>query len=191
MPISIDLKQSDTLIPVSVALCRISDMVAAPTVPPAPIAIVKDCLACRIAAGQVQVPGGTIAANAWWLADHCLGNHGLGAVVVKTRAHRPHIGTLSPQEATSLGPFLQQLTQAMEQALGAERIYINSWMDQAPYHVHFILQPRYGGKAELGLQGLELQVYRSLQGVPKPEDIAAIADKIRHHLPAPLAQVRS
>ncbi len=159
-------------------------MTASPlTARPAPVAPVTHCLACRIAAGEVMVPGGIIAENPWWVADHCLGNHGLGAVVVKTRVHRPHIGTLSSAEATSLGPFLQRLTQAMEQALGAERVYINSWMDQPPHHVHFILQPRYGGKAELGLQGLELQVYRSLQGVPKPEEMAAIAAKIRHHLP--------
>jgi hypothetical protein len=55
-------------------------------------------------------------------------------------------------------------------------------MDQPPHHVHFILQPRYGGKAELGLQGLELQVYRSLQPKPDPQAAAAIAQKIRDHL---------
>jgi diadenosine tetraphosphate (Ap4A) HIT family hydrolase len=149
-------------------------------------AAVKDCVACRIHAGVVSVPGGTIAANPWWLADHCLGAHGLGAVVVKTRAHRPHFSTLTPAEATSLGPFLQDLTQAMESALGAARIYINSWMDQPPHHVHFILQPRYDGKDELGLQGLELQVYRSLQSAPAAADMAAIAAQIRSHCPEAL-----
>jgi diadenosine tetraphosphate (Ap4A) HIT family hydrolase len=148
----------------------------------APSAIVKDCLACHILAGHVSVPGGTIAENDWWLADHCLGTHGLGAIVVKTRVHRPHLSTLTPEEAAALGPFLQTLTRAMEAALGAERIYINTWMDQPPHHVHFILQPRYGGKAELGLQGLELQVYRSLQPKPDPQAAAAIAQKIRDHL---------
>lgn len=153
--------------------------------PPAPpSAIVKDCLACRILAGHVAVPGGTIAANDWWLADHCLGAHGLGAIVVKTRVHRPHLSTLTPEEATALGPFLQTLTQAMEAALGAERVYINTWMDQPPYHVHFILQPRCGDKEELGLQGLELQVLRSLQPKPDAEAAAAIAHKLRAHLRA-------
>jgi hypothetical protein len=67
----------------------------------------------------------------------------------------------------------------MQVALGAERVYVNSWVDQPPYHMHFVLQPRYSGKAELGLQGLELQIYRSLQSKPKDDDAAAIATKIR------------
>ena len=138
-----------------------------------------DCLACQIIAGEVLVPGGTIAENTWWLADHCIGNHGLGAIVVKVRAHRENLWDLTPNEAASLGPFLQQMTQVMQIALGAERIYINSWVDQPPHHVHFVLQPRYPGKAELGLQGLELQIYRALQSKPKAEDMVAIADKLR------------
>ncbi|MBE7382122.1 MAG: diadenosine tetraphosphate hydrolase [Leptolyngbya sp. SIO1E4] len=138
-----------------------------------------DCLACRIIAGEVFVPGGTIAENAWWLADHCLGKHGLGAVVIKTRAHRENFWDLTPNEAASLGPFLQQMTYAMQIALRAERIYINSWVDQPPYHMHFVLQPRYSGKTELGLQGLELQIYRALQSSPQEKEMSEIAAKIR------------
>jgi diadenosine tetraphosphate (Ap4A) HIT family hydrolase len=138
-----------------------------------------DCLACQIVHGQTSVPGGIIADNAWWVADHCLGNHGLGAVVVKTRAHRENFWELTPNEAASLGPFLQQMTFAMQTALKAERIYINSWVDQPPYHIHFVLQPRFSGKAELGLQGLELQILRSLQTRPDDADIIDVAHKIR------------
>ncbi|MEM6713481.1 MAG: diadenosine tetraphosphate hydrolase [Cyanobacteria bacterium P01_D01_bin.6] len=138
-----------------------------------------DCLACQIVRGERTTPGGIIAENAWWLADHCIGNHGAGAIVVKTRAHRENFWELSPNEAASLGPFLQQMTQAMQIALGAERIYINSWVDQPPYHVHFVLQPRFAGNAELGLQGLELQIFRSLQTQPDQQTMADIADKVR------------
>jgi len=140
---------------------------------------VPGCLACQIIQGQVSVPGGIIAENTWWMADHCLGKHGLGAVVVKTRAHRENFWELTPNEAASLGPFLQQMTYAMQTALQAERIYINSWVDQPPYHMHFVLQPRFAGKEELGLQGLELQIFRSLQNKPKDDEIAEVAYKIR------------
>ena len=71
------------------------------------------------------------------------------------------------------------MTYAMQTALEAERIYINSWVDQPPYHIHFVLQPRFAGNHELGLQGLELQIYRSLQTEPNEADVIAIADKIR------------
>jgi diadenosine tetraphosphate (Ap4A) HIT family hydrolase len=104
----------------------------------APSAIVKDCLACHILAGHVSVPGGTIAENDWWLADHCLGTHGLGAIVVKTRVHRPHLSTLTPEEAAALGPFLQTLTRAMEAGPGG-RTYLHQHLDGSappprPFH---------------------------------------------------------
>ena len=149
---------------------------------------VPGCLACQIIEGQTSVPGGAIAENTWWIADHCVGNHGLGAVVVKTRAHRENFWELTPNEAASLGPFLQQMTFALKTALNAERIYINSWVDQAPYHIHFVLQPRFSGKAELGLQGLELQIFRSLQDKPKDQDIAKVAEQIRHTYAAHFSQ---
>lgn len=145
-----------------------------------------DCLACQIIEGQKSVPGGVIAENAWWIADHCIGNHGVGAIVVKTRSHRENLWELSPNEAASLGPFLQQMTYAMQVALGAERIYINSWVDQPPYHIHFVLQPRFSGKTELGLQGLELQIFRSLQNKPQADEMAETADKIRQAYQATL-----
>lgn len=145
----------------------------------------QDCVACQILTGQMAVPGGTIAETPDWIADHCIGQHGLGAIVVKSRAHRENLWDLTPQEAATLGGFLKKITRAMQQALGAERIYINSWVDQPPYHMHFVLQPRYPDKAELGLQGLELQIYRALQPKPQAEEAAAIADKIRACLAKP------
>lgn len=138
------------------------------------------CLACQIVSSERSVPGGTIAENAWWLADHCIGNHGVGAIVIKTRAHRENFWDLTPNEAASLGPFLQQMTQAMQIALQAERIYINSWVDQPPHHIHFVLQPRFAGNAELGLQGLELQIYRSLQAPPSAQAMIEVAEKVRN-----------
>lgn len=143
----------------------------------------EDCLACQILAGQVQVPGGTIAENDWWLADHCLGAYGIGAVVIKSKAHRESLSDLTPNEAASLGLFMQQISTAMTEALGAERVYISLWVDRPPYHVHFVLQPRYPGKQELGLKGLELQVFRNLHSPPKPEQMQEVADKLRQVLP--------
>ena len=144
----------------------------------------EDCIACQILIGKITAPGGIIAETPHWVADHCIGAHGLGAIVVKSRAHRENFWDLTPQEAATLGGFLKKITQAMQQVLGAERIYISSWVDQPPYHVHFLLQPRYPDtdKTELGLQGLELQIYRALQPKPKAAAAAAIAEKLRAYL---------
>jgi diadenosine tetraphosphate (Ap4A) HIT family hydrolase len=139
-----------------------------------------DCLACQILAGTHTVPGGTIAENDWWVADHCLGPYGLGSVVIKTRTHRENLGDLSVAEAAALGPFMQQISVSMTQALGAARVYVSLWVDQPPYHVHFVLQPRYpDNPQELGLKGLELQVFRTLGQPPAATDMAIMADRIR------------
>ncbi|MBD2260493.1 diadenosine tetraphosphate hydrolase [Pseudanabaena sp. FACHB-2040] len=141
-----------------------------------------DCLACQTLAGQVTVPGGTIAENEWWLADHCVSAYGVGAVVVKSKQHRENLWDLSSAESASLGPFLQQISQAISEALGAERVYVGLWVDQPPYHVHFVVQPRYPGKAELGLKGLELQVFRSLGKPPSATEMAEAAGKLKQYL---------
>ncbi len=142
----------------------------------------SDCLACQILAGAQPVPGGTIAANDWWVADHCVGPYGLGSVVIKTRAHRENLWELSTAEAAALGPFLQQISEAIALAMKAERVYVSLWVDQPPYHVHFVLQPRYPDghhSKELGLKGLELQVFRTLGKPPSEVEMAAAADRIR------------
>jgi diadenosine tetraphosphate (Ap4A) HIT family hydrolase len=141
-----------------------------------------ECLACQTLRGQTEVPGGTIAENDWWVADHCLGPYGLGAVVMKTKVHRENLWQLTPAESASLGPFMADLSEAIAKALEAERVYVSLWVDQLPYHVHFVLQPRYPGKHELGLRGLELQVYRSLSHPPSEAAMAAAAQRIRNYL---------
>ena len=141
-----------------------------------------DCLACQLLAGSQSVPGGTIAENDWWVADHCVGPYGLGAVVLKTRAHRENLWDLSVAESASLGPFMQQLSEAIALAMTAERVYVSLWVDQPPYHVHFVLQPRYPDghhPEDLGLKGLELQVFRTLSKPPSETAMAEAADRIR------------
>jgi diadenosine tetraphosphate (Ap4A) HIT family hydrolase len=141
-----------------------------------------DCLACQILAGQQSVPGGTIAENSWWVADHCIGPYGLGSVVIKPRTHRENLWDLSMAESASLGPFLQQMSEAIALAMEAERVYASLWVDQSPYHVHFVLQPRYPdghNPQELGLKGLELQVFRTLGKPPTEAEMTRAADRIR------------
>jgi len=129
--------------------------------------------------GAIAVPGGVIWATDHWVADHCLGALGLGAIVVKTQLHREHLWELTSEESDSLGYVLKRLSGAMVQALGAERVYVSLWVDQLPYHVHFVLQPRYPEPAEAGLKGWKLQVARLSQENPDPEQMAIAAEKVR------------
>lgn len=81
-----------------------------------------------------------------------------------------------------MGPFLQQMSEAIALAMEAERVYVSLWVDQPPYHVHFVLQPRYPDgyhPEELGLKGLELQVFRTLGHPPTEAAMAEAAERIR------------
>ncbi len=142
-----------------------------------------DCLACQTITGTKAVPGGVIYENEHWLADHCIGSLGVGSLVVKTKVHREALWELTPDEASSLGPFLQTLSAAMVKVLGAERVYLSMWVDEQPYHVHLVLQPRYPGRTEaFGLKGLWLQLTRSLLGQPNPKLAEQAANKVRDYL---------
>jgi hypothetical protein len=66
--------------------------------------------------------------------------------------------------------------------MAAERVYVSLWVDQPPYHVHFVLQPRYPDHhhpQELGLKGLELQVFRTLGKPPLAPEMVEAAERIR------------
>lgn len=142
------------------------------------------CLACQTLTGAVAVPGGVIWATDHWVADHCLGALGVGAIVLKTRRHRENLWELSSEESTELGDALKLLSGALVQALGAERVYVSLWVDLLPYHVHFVLQPRYPEPAEAGLKGWKLQAARLSQGSPDPKQMAIAAQKVRDYLQA-------
>ena len=130
------------------------------------------------------MPGGVIWATEHWVADHCLGALGMGAIVLKTRLHRQNLWDLTLEESAELGDALTLLSGAMVQALEAERVYVSLWIDQLPYHVHFVLQPRYPEPAEAGLKGWKLQTARLSQGSPEPEEMAIAAQKVRNYLQA-------
>ncbi|NJO43029.1 MAG: diadenosine tetraphosphate hydrolase [Cyanobacteria bacterium RU_5_0] len=141
------------------------------------------CLACQTIAGTKAVPGGVILENDSWIADHCLGAFGMGAIVLKTKAHRENLWELTPEESSSLGFALKTLSGAMVEALGAERVYVSLWVDQPPYHVHFVLQPRYPGNSEAwGLKGWKLQLVRLFRGKPDSTKAAEASKKIRDYL---------
>lgn len=138
------------------------------------------CLACETIAGRVPVPGGLVAECGCWLADHCLGPFGVGAFVVKSRAHRAALWQLTPQESAALGPFLAALSGAIVEALDAARVYLSMWVDAAPHHVHLVLEPRYRKSAEAnGARGWALQEWRRRQGPPDHRAAAHAAHAVR------------
>lgn len=140
-----------------------------------------DCLACRVLSGDVAVPGGVIAETEHWQASHCLGPFGVGAVVVKTKAHIEDFWRLTPDVAAELGPFAARVSRAIVDGLGAERVYMTMWVDKPPHHVHLVLYPRYPNENK---RALDLQLALQEAGPPRPEEAARAADTLRRTLAA-------
>jgi len=129
----------------------------------------------------VPLPGGLIAETDRWRAEHCLGPFGVGAVVVKTKAHRESLWELEPDEAAELGPFLQRVSGAIVHGLGAERAYVTMWVDKPPYHVHLVVYPRWPDDEK---RALDLQNARDAAGPAGDDEAAAAAERLRSALAA-------
>jgi diadenosine tetraphosphate (Ap4A) HIT family hydrolase len=136
------------------------------------------CLACDLLDGTRSVPGGTVLDDEYWVAEHCLGPFGPGAFVVKTKAHRDSLWTMTDAEAERLGPILRRVSRAIVDALGAERVYVTMWVDAPPHHMHLVLWPRYPEEE----RGLELQVRRKRRGVPTADAMEDAARRVKQQL---------
>jgi diadenosine tetraphosphate (Ap4A) HIT family hydrolase len=129
----------------------------------------------------MPAPGGVIAETEHWRADHGIGPFGVGAVVVKTKAHVGDFWALTPEVADELGPFATRLSRAIVDGLGAERVYLTMWVDKLPHHVHLVLYPRYPGEER---RALDLQLALQAAGPPDPDQAARAADSVRRSLAA-------
>jgi diadenosine tetraphosphate (Ap4A) HIT family hydrolase len=134
------------------------------------------CLACRVNSGDEPAPGGVIAETTHWVADHCIGAFGVGAVVVKTKAHVEDLWSLCPDAAEELGPFLRRVSRAIVDGVGAERVYLTMWVDKPPHHVHLVLYPRYPSETR---RALDLELALRDVGPPAAPEAARAAESIR------------
>ena len=137
---------------------------------------VEGCLACDVVAGRVEVPGGTIAETEHWHADHCLGPFGDGAVVVKTKEHVENLWRLPEGAAAELGPFLERISGAIVDGLGAERAYLTMWVDRPPLHVHLVVYPRWPADEK---RGPDLDQERWAAGAPSATEATEAAERLR------------
>jgi diadenosine tetraphosphate (Ap4A) HIT family hydrolase len=138
----------------------------------------SECWVCELIDGRREVPGSIIAGDEHWVVDHCLGPFGVGAFVLKTKEHRDSLWTLTDDETASLGPWLRRLSQAIIDALGAERVYVTMWVDAPPNHMHFVVWPRYPGEPKAS----QLEAKRREEGIADWAAMAAAADRVKERL---------
>jgi diadenosine tetraphosphate (Ap4A) HIT family hydrolase len=144
---------------------------------------VQGCLACDLAAGRLELPGGVIAETEHWLVEHTVGPLTLGTLIVKPRRHVVHVWELEDEEARELGPLLRRAAAATAELIAPDQVYVCLWshMGGRPGHIHFVVQPvTRAAIDETGLYGPALQLALFSAAVsPPPDEIAAFADRAR------------
>jgi diadenosine tetraphosphate (Ap4A) HIT family hydrolase len=146
------------------------------------------CVACDLAEGLLDLPGGRIHETAHWLVEHCVGALGVGTLVVKPRRHVLHVSELSDAESAELGPLLKRTAAIVEALTRPDQVYVCLWSHAGwkPGHVHFVVQPVPRELRKLyPNQGPALQAAMFKHGTePPPEEVEALAERARQRFAA-------
>jgi diadenosine tetraphosphate (Ap4A) HIT family hydrolase len=147
---------------------------------------VEGCLACDLAEGRKELPGGVIHDTDHWLVEHCVGPLGVGTLIVKPRRHVVHVWELTFEEARELGPLFQRISGVLAELVEPDQIYVDLWSHAggAPVHIHWVVQPVTRALMdELGVYGPELQMEMFRRGEDPPHDeVARFAAAARERL---------
>src|SRR5690349_4807111 len=97
------------------------------------------CMACDLAAGRLDLPGGQIAATDRWIVEHCVGPLGVGSLIVKPARHVVSVGELDADEADELGPVLRRAAAVVDALVQPEQVYVGLWSHagRRRVHIHF------------------------------------------------------
>jgi diadenosine tetraphosphate (Ap4A) HIT family hydrolase len=142
-----------------------------------------ECLACALAAGRTDLPGGRVHRTAHWLVEHCVGPLTLGTLVVKPERHVTKVADLSQGEAEELGPLLRLASWVAGRLTGADQVYNCLWSHGrgVPVHLHFVVQPVTRATVEaFDAHGPDLQVAMFAAGQPLDvHDVERVAAEAR------------
>jgi ATP adenylyltransferase len=133
----------------------------------------EGCLACDLAEGRRELPGGLIYVTDHCLVEHCIGPLGVGTLVVKPRRHVVHVWELTTEESLELGPLFQSVASVLAELVSPDQIYVDLWSHAggAPVHIHWVMQPVTRALMnEMGLHGPALQVEMFRRGEDPPRD---------------------
>lgn len=140
------------------------------------------CLACDLASGRRELPGGLIHAWYHWVAEHCIGPLGVGTLIVKPKRHVVHVWDLTPDEAAELGQALQQTAAVVAELTTCDQIYVSLWShsEGVPGHIHFVVQPvtRQQRAAHGGGVGVQKAMFDAAVTPPRGE-VEAFAEHAR------------
>ena len=144
---------------------------------------IEGCLACDLAAGRRELPGGRIHETEHWIVEHCVGPLGVGALLVKPRRHVVALGELRAEEAAELGPLVSRSAAVVDELVQPEQVYVGLWSHagRVRVHIHFVVQPATTEAIDaIGSHGPGLPAGQFALGVlPDPAAVEAFSDRAR------------
>jgi diadenosine tetraphosphate (Ap4A) HIT family hydrolase len=148
---------------------------------------VEGCLACDLAEGRIDLPGGRIFETDLWIVEHCVGSLGIGTLVVKPKRHVVHLWELAEDESDALGPLLARVSAVIAGITKPDQIYLALWShsEGVPGHIHFVIQPVTRARMEeyehLYGPGLQLAMFERKEALNRA-GVEAFADAARSAL---------
>jgi diadenosine tetraphosphate (Ap4A) HIT family hydrolase len=104
----------------------------------------EGCEICHREAADVEPPGGWVARTAWWSVCVASGFEVPGWLFLELRRHAEGPMGMDDDEAGEMGILMRQVTDAIQQVTGAERVYVVAFGELFP-HFHALLFPRMPG----------------------------------------------
>lgn len=109
------------------------------------------CVICHdLATGEVFGRQGLIYENDLYKVTLELRPRMPGHTIVVYKPHREDLSHLTEEEIGPLFQLCTQVSKALKQALGAEKVYLNTMCDGPVDHLHIQLLPRYAGETIIG-----------------------------------------
>lgn len=102
---------------------------------------VSDCLGCMPSAETKKELGGSVWEGNYWRVSHCNGPFGEGTMVVEPKRHVADIESLNGEEQAEMVPVFRDVSEAVKEVCGAERVYIEHWTHTAVAHAHWLFIP--------------------------------------------------
>jgi len=150
------------------------------------------CLLCDADAAPQQLNRTLGGEDDLWRLSMSRRGYTTGFGYLEPKRHVPHVTDLDGEEAATFGPTLARVTSALQEAAGAEIVYVYIFGGGIP-HLHVHLGPHREGDAlnaniirgnldwEPLPGGAHKMVSRDFPELPS-EEIAAVADRVRELL---------
>jgi diadenosine tetraphosphate (Ap4A) HIT family hydrolase len=133
------------------------------------------CAICKFATGAA---GTVLYEDDHWAVGVLDGIEAPGWTVVALRRHAFGITGASVAEAETMGPLLRRVTEAIESATGAERVYIAAYGENHA-HWHLLLIPR---GADVPVEQRHSQIWGHRQSFVDPKRARQVGELIRDQM---------